>query len=49
LIPVELVSNAVWLVMVTRTTSFGSFSTRAAPVLISWARFFSRSRFWSSM
>ena len=31
----ELVSNAVWLVMVMRTTSFCSFSTRAWPDLIS--------------
>jgi len=41
----ELVSKAVWLVMVMRTTSFGSFSMLAWRSLISVARFFSRSRF----
>ena len=45
----ESVSNAVWLVMVIRTTSLGIFSTRASPDWISWPRFFSRSRFWLSM
>jgi hypothetical protein len=32
---VELVSNAVWLVIVIRTMSFGSFSTLACPDWIS--------------